>query len=112
MPLKDQFTAYLKHYSDKNIVKISDMFANDITLRDWKISVSGKATVIAETQKNFYSAKTIEIEILHIYEVKQTVIGELRIVVNETEVLYVVDVVAFNTNNQIKSVRAYLGRGD
>ncbi|MBN4055200.1 nuclear transport factor 2 family protein [bacterium AH-315-K03] len=112
MPLSDQFVAYLSHYSDKNISKISGMFANDITLRDWKISVSGKATAIAETQKNFDSAKTIEIEILHTYEAEQAVTGELRIVVNETEVLYVVDVVTFNTNNQIKSVRAYLGRGD
>ena len=83
-----------------------------IELRDWKISVSGKATAIAETKKNFSSAATIEIEILHTYESEQAVTGELRIVVNKTEVLYVVDVVTFNTDGKIKSIRAYIGRGD
>ena len=88
------------------------MFAEEVTLRDWKISVSGKTEAINETEKNFDSATTIEIEILHTYEAEQAVTGELRIVVNETEVLYVVDVITFNANSQIKSVRAYLGRGD
>ena len=112
MSFKDQFISYLKHYSDKNIVKISEMLADDVALRDWKISVLGKATAIAETEKNFSSARTIEIEILHTYEAEDAVTGELRIVVDETEVLYVVDVITFNIEGKIKSIRAYLGRGD
>jgi len=112
MLLKDQFIAYLKHYADKNIAKITEMFADDVALRDWKISVFGKATAIAETEKNFSTAKTIEIEILHTYEAGTTVVGELRIVVNGAEVLYVVDVITFDTRGKIKSIRAYLGRGD
>ena len=112
MSFKEQFIAYLKHYSDKNIVTISEMFADDVTLRDWKISVFGKVAAIAETKKNFSSAKTIKIEILHTYEAENAVTGELRIVVDETEVLYVVDVVVFDIQGKIKSVRAYLGRGD
>ena len=112
MSFTQQFIAYLKHYSDKEISKISAMFADDIKLRDWKISVTGKATAIAETKKNFSSAESIEIQILHVYESAQTVIGELRIIVNKTEVLYVVDVVTFNKNSKIKSIRAYIGRDD
>lgn len=112
MSFKDKFIAYLKHYSDKNIAEITEMFADDVALRDWKISVLGKATAIAETEKNFRSAETIEIDILHIYQAEQAITGELRIVVNQTEILYVVDVVTFDTNGKIKSIRAYLGRGD
>lgn len=112
MSFKEQFIAYLKSYSDKNIAKISEMFADDVTLRDWKISVFGKATAITETEKNFSSARSIEIEILHTYEAKDAVTGELRIVVDKTEVLYVVDVITFNAEGKIKSIRAYLGRGD
>jgi hypothetical protein len=66
MSLMDQFIAYLKHYSDRDIVEISEMFADDVALRDWKISVLGKEMTIAEIEKNFSSAKTIEIEILHV----------------------------------------------
>ena len=40
------------------------------------------------------------------------VAGELRIIVNETDVLYVVDVVTFNRDGKIGSIRAYIGRGD
>ncbi|MGJ8692534.1 MAG: nuclear transport factor 2 family protein [Thalassotalea sp.] len=112
MSYHDQFVAYLKFYADKNIVKIADMFADDVLLRDWKISVTGKSAAMAETEKNFRSAKTIAIEVLHTYESKTAVTGELRIVVDETEVLYVVDVINFDDNNKIKSIRAYLGRAD
>jgi ketosteroid isomerase-like protein len=112
MSLKSEFVTYLQNYSDKDLVKISEMFADDITLRDWKISVSGKKAAIAETEKNFNSAKTIKIEIINIYESADSVAGELRIVVNDLEVLYVIDVVEFNNNGKIKSVRAYIGRSD
>ena len=64
MSLKDRFVAYLEAYADKDLQKVSDMFASDIILRDWKISVSGIASAISETSKNFQSSDTIEIEIL------------------------------------------------
>jgi ketosteroid isomerase-like protein len=112
MLLKNQFITYLKLYADKNISQITEMFADDVALRDWKISVFGKAAAIAETEKNFSAAITINIEPLHIYEAGNTVVGELRIIVNETEVLHVIDVITFDTDGKIKSIRAYLGRGD
>ena len=112
MSYQDQFVAYLTHYANKDIAKISAMLAEDVTLRDWKISVSGKASAIAETEKNFQAADTVEIEILHLYAAEQGVAGELRITVDGTDILYVVDVVTFNTDGKIKAIRAFIGRGD
>ncbi len=112
MSFKEQFNSYLKHYSDKNLVKIADMLADNVTLRDWTISVVGKEAALAETEKNFSSARSIEIEVLRTYEAAESVAGELRIIVNETDVLYVVDVVTFNRDGKIESIRAYIGRGD
>lgn len=112
MSLKDTFIAYLHAYSRKDLLAVSDMFADDITLRDWKISVSGRETAISETRKNFQSADTIEIEILKTYESEDAVVGELKIIVNASEVLYVVDVVTFNDAGKIVSIRAYIGRED
>jgi hypothetical protein len=40
------------------------------------------------------------------------VCGELKITVNKAEVLFVVDVVMFNDDGLISSIRAYLGRGN
>ena len=112
MSYQDQFVAYLTHYANKDIARISEMLAEDVTLRDWKISVSGKASVIAETEKNFQAADTVAIEILHLYQEEQGVAAELRIIVDGKDILYVVDVVTFNTDGKIKAIRAFIGRGD
>ncbi|RRQ50845.1 nuclear transport factor 2 family protein [Maribacter algicola] len=103
---------YLKKYEEKDLNSIEEMFSEDIVLRDWKIRVEGKDNAINETRKNFENANSIEIEVLSTYENKDTVAAELKITVDSTEELYVVDVITINSNGKIKSIRAYLGRGD
>ena len=103
---------YLEKYAEKDLNSMEELFADDIVLRDWKIRVEGKEKALAETRKNFEAADAIEIEVLSTYESKDTVAAELKITVNTTEELYVVDVITFNSEGKIKSIRAYLGRGD
>ena len=110
--LKALFTAYLSAYARKDLDAVSAMFSDNISLRDWKISVQGKKLAVAETKSNFQSAETIEIVINNIYESSNAVAGELVITVDRTEILYVVDVVTFDGDGKIESIRAYLGRGD
>ena len=112
MSFREDFVAYLEAYSEKDLQRISVMLADNIVLRDWKISVSGKDAALAETAKNFKSADSVDIEILHAYESEDTVAGELKITVDKSEVLHVVDVVSFDAEGKIKSIRAYLGRED
>lgn len=103
---------YLEKYAAKDLESVSDLFAEDIVLRDWKIRVEGKTKAVEETRKNFANADTIEIEVLSTYENENTVAAELKITVDGVEELYVVDVITFNSNGKISSIRAYLGRGD
>jgi len=109
---KEISLSYLKKYADKNLSSIETMFSDDIVLRDWKIRVEGKENALKETRKNFENADTIEIEVLSTYENKNTVAAELKITVDTTEELYVVDVITLNKEGKISSIRAYLGRGD
>lgn len=88
------------------------MLADNVTLRDWNISVSGKAAAVDETAKNFNSCERIDIEVLGTYESYDSVAGELRILVDEHIELYVVDVVTFDPSGMISAIRAYLGNGD
>ncbi len=88
------------------------IFSDDIVLRDWKIRVIGKKKALEETRNNFESALSIEIEVLATYENQNTVAAELIITVDRTELLHVVDVITFNSEGKIESIRAYLGRGD
>ena len=103
---------YLRKYAEKDLSSMEKMFADDIVLRDWKIRVEGKEMALQETQKNFLSAKTIGIEVLETHVEENTVAAELKITVDESEVLYVVDIIGFNDEGRISFIRAYLGRGD
>lgn len=109
---KDLCLLYLKKYANKDLSGIESMFADDITLRDWKIRVTGKKNALEETRKNFEAADSIRIDVLSTLENKDTVAAELKINVDNTEELFVVDVITFNSQGQIVSIRAYLGRGD
>ena len=45
----DFFRAYLRHYAEKNLEAVSAMLAEEVHLRDWNISVHGKAESLRET---------------------------------------------------------------
>jgi len=110
--IKKQTLLYLNKYAEKDLAAMISMFADDIVLRDWKIRVEGKDKALSETQKNFQNAKSIDIDVLHTHVSGYTVAAELKIIVDHTEELYVVDIITFNNSLQIQSIRAYLGRGD
>jgi len=103
---------YLKKYTEKDIIGIDELFAENIVLRDWKIRVTGKESALNETRKNFDAVDSIRIEVLSTYENKNTVAAELKITLDEKEELYVIDVVTIGSDRKIESIRAYLGRGD
>ena len=104
------FRTYLHHYADKNLEAIIPMLAEDVHLRDWNISIFGKAEAIRETAQNFAEAESIEIRVLAVYENEDTVAGEIHIVVDGNIDLYVVDVVTFNTQDKVTAIRSYKGQ--
>ncbi len=108
----ERLIAYLSAYAAKDLAAIEAMFDDGIRLRDWKISVVGKGDALAETRKNFESADSIAIEILQVHATDTSAAAELRIVVDDVEELYVVDVLTFSEDGLITSIRAYLGRPD
>lgn len=112
MSNQERALAYLRHYAQKDLASVSAQFADDITLRDWKIMVRGKAAAVEETRKNFAAARSLDITPLMLYDNHDTVAVELRILVDGVDALHVVDVITFNPQGLIQSIRAYLGRGD
>jgi len=109
---RDLCLSYLKKYAKKDLSGIEEMFSDNVVLRDWKIRVTGKKNALTETQKNFEAADSIQIEVLSTFENQNTVAAELKINVDNSEELYVVDVITFDSKSKIESIRAYLGRGD
>jgi len=103
---------YLQAYAAKDLATIEALFAPEVALRDWKIRVCGRAAALAETRRNFESVEHLAIEVLHLHESSQAVAAELRILINGTQELFVVDVIGFDAQGRIDAIRAYLGRGD
>jgi hypothetical protein len=110
-PLKpvDVLTAFLKAYEARNIDAIGDMLADDVRLQDWNFVAQGKDAVLAETRKNFLNAQHLEIEVREQYEGSGCAAARLRIVVNRSIELEVVDTIVVNQEGKISSIRAYKG---
>lgn len=104
--------SYINKYQNKDLLGIEEMFDKNIVLRDWKIRVEGKENATKETRKNFESVDSIKIEILSVYENNNSVAAELKIIINDSEELYVMDVITINQDRKISSIKAYIGRGD
>ena len=107
--LKKLAVEYFNSFSKKSITEIEKILSDNVTLNDWNISCSGKFEVIGATQSIFDSVDTIDIKPTNIYCCKDVVIAELKIVINNSTVNLVVDIITFDINNKIASIRAYKG---
>lgn len=112
MSLTEKFISNLRAYENKDLAGVAELFAEDMFLRDWKISVTGKSKVLEETQKNFEMGGDIKIDVLRTYQDNNTVVAELHINVEDSEDIYVTDIATFNEAGLIQSIRAYIGRED
>jgi ketosteroid isomerase-like protein len=104
--------AYLAAYAARDLAAIEAMFADAVTLRDWKIRVAGKAAALDETRKNFESVQSLQITVLAAYGRDGGAAAELEIVVDGRDTIHVVDAFDFDASGRITAIRAYLGRGD
>ena len=112
MNLVDRFRHFLACYARRDLPGISRMLADNVSLRDWDIAVQGRADVEYATSANFAAARSIDIEVLAVYEKPGAVAGELRIVVDGQLELFVVDVIQFDPQGQVTAIRSYKGRAD
>ena len=107
--LKEICKTYFKLFSEKNIIELSNLFSNDVVLRDWEVSVNGKESVMTINKNIFDSFKSIDVKPIFMYEDRNTIISELVIELDNNEKIYVVDIISFNKQNKIKSIKAYKG---
>ena len=101
--------AFLKAYEAKDIDAIASMLSDDVHLQDWNLEAHGKAAVLEETLKNFRDATHLEIQVRQFYESSGCAAARLRIVVNRSIELEVVDTIEVNPDGKVRSIRAYKG---
>ena len=107
--LKEITLKYFELFSSKNLNDLSKLFANNVTLRDWEINESGIENVRSACLNIFNSIEKIDINPLKIVISNNTAYCEIDILINSKELIKVVDIVDFDNNNLIKSVKAFKG---
>jgi hypothetical protein len=98
---------YLKSFAEKDIGSLEVLFADNITLSDWDGHLVGKEHILAFNRKVFANVNTIGIDIVKVAVGQATVMVEIKIILNNTTNVNVVDVIEFDDDNKIKSIKAY-----
>lgn len=101
---------YFDDFSNKRIENLSEIFADDVSLRDWCNQCHGKDQVLQLNRNIFKNTKSINVTPINIYQEGDVVIGEVRIDIDEgSETLLVTDMIEFNKEGKISAIRAYKG---
>lgn len=109
MNLKKICLNYFNLFSNKNLVEIKKLLSVKVTLKDWDIDKNGINNVLKANEKIFQSVDSINVVPLNIYQNDRTLICELKIIINNKDTIAVVDIIKFNENSKIESIRAYKG---
>ena len=107
--LKQIILKYFELFSRKDISPLSELFSNDITLRDWEINESGLENVRNAFLKIFKNVEKLDINPLQIEIANNTAFCEIDIIINSKELIKVVDIIDFDKNNLIRSIKAFKG---
>ena len=91
------------HVGIDDILIVSD----DITLRDWENNASGKTEVLNVNKKIFNNVESINVVPVNLYKNENKIIAELEIIINGKEKILVVDIISFNNDGKIKSIKAF-----
>ena len=100
---------YFKAFESKRLDLLELMFAERMTLRDWELNLCGKKGVLLAIENIFNTSKSLSIKPIVIYSIKNTIIAELEIVINNKDKIAVVDIIKFNDLGKICAIRAYRG---
>ena len=98
---------YFKFFSNKDIPSLEKLFAKDIKLVDWEMSVEGKDEVIKANKKIFDTLESIKIELKELYLQEMTAICLVEILINNKEKLKVIDMIKFNNDKEIFLISAF-----
>lgn len=104
----EQACIYFEAFSNKDLEKLSDLYADNVTLSDWEpLFFDSKEQVLKANKELFDSVNSVNIKLKRIGSNSNTVFAEIDILINEDTNLYVVDILGFDEQNKIKSIRAY-----
>jgi len=112
MNLEDIARSYFTAFEQKQLETLEGMFHENVSLKDWNISVSGKQDVLGANAEIFKAVNSLRVNVDNLHVNDMTVIAELSIFANDDPVLPVVDIITFSGEKEdlkITSIVAYRG---
>ena len=108
--MKDIIHKYFDSWKNKNITDLGNLFASDVSLRDWLTYISGKDNLLKATKTFFNDVNQLDVNIINLYEdtSQKTVVCEIEIIIDDNKAL-VTDIIKINKDNKIVSITAYKG---
>ncbi len=100
---------YFYFFEEKDLSSLEGILSLDCSLTDWEIGkVSGKDNVMEAFSNIFSSFEKITVDITDLHEDPDTIVCEMVLNLDGQEFL-VADVIDFDDEGLIKSIRAYKG---
>tara|TARA_A100001015_G_scaffold319538_1_gene442735 strand:- start:1875 stop:2192 length:318 start_codon:yes stop_codon:yes gene_type:complete len=97
---------YFEYWNEHNVVKLKDLFKDDIQLIDWDNKFIGIDEVINENVNIFTNFPNIKAEIIDIGNCDNKVFVEIKVLLNNEESIDVIDVIEIE-DGLIKKIKAY-----
>ena len=109
--LYNKAVAYFQAFSEGDLDALGELYANNIYLRDWEGTYVGAMVVLGANKQLFDNVDALAVRIiaLHCDEDARTIAAEVEIMIPDSDPLLVVDVIEFNSEGLISSIRAYKG---
>lgn len=98
---------YFQSFCKKDTASLEVLFSDNILLTDWDVQIVGKQNVLNFNQRFFNSVDNIRIDVDKVAVGLDTVIAEIKVIINDMIVACIVDVLEFDQDNKIKEIRAY-----
>ena len=108
---RDLCTVYFTAFASKDIDHLSDLYADNVALRDWEISVKGKNEVLDANRNIFAAIENLKVDIVEVHEAGNVCACEIIIHINDDKIL-VTDIIGFSADGKIEFIRAYKGWSD
>jgi ketosteroid isomerase-like protein len=99
---------YFEAFSNKDLDTLTELYSEDVTLADWEpLFFDGKEQVLDANKTLFESVESVNIVVKRIGSNDKNVFAEIDILINCNTQLFVVDILEFDQDQKIKSIRAY-----
>lgn len=109
--LEKPIIEYFNLFSAKRLDKLSELFSDNIELKDWNVNIQGKEKVIDAYKNIFDSVEEIHAHLIQSYEYGKTICCEILIMIYKDNIkieeIEVMDVITFNNMMKIEKIKAY-----